>query len=133
MNSQQIKRMAKEVQLQQTKTGECLKDKSQLISQPSFVLILLVFNCSNLSGARRRGRGPSFKLGGVSVNAKGLLAAEKELEALDLALPTDETERAKWLIDNRVKRANFDVDWDVEDDSKLLRVLFVLYIYIYTY
>ena len=58
---------------------------------------------SNHSGPaqKRRGRGPSFKLGGVSVNAKSLLAAEKELEVLDEALPSDPTERQKWVIDVR--------------------------------
>lgn len=58
---------------------------------------------SNLSGPaqKRRGRGPSFKLGGVSVNAKSLMAAEKELEVLDEALPDDPAERRKWVLDTR--------------------------------
>lgn len=58
---------------------------------------------SNLSGPaqKRRGRGPSFKLGGVSVNAKSVMAAEKELEVLDEALPSDPIERRKWILDAR--------------------------------
>lgn len=58
---------------------------------------------SNLSGPaqKRRGRGPSFKLGGVSVNAKSVMAAEKELEVLDEALPSDPMERRKWVLDAR--------------------------------
>jgi len=60
---------------------------------------------SNLSGPaqKRRGRGPSFKLGGVSVNAKSVMAAEKELEVLDEALPSDPIERRKWVLDARYK------------------------------
>jgi len=58
---------------------------------------------SNLSGPaqKRRGRGPSFKLGGVSVNAKSVMAAEKELEVLDEALPSEPFERRKWVLDAR--------------------------------
>lgn len=60
---------------------------------------------SNLSvpAQKRRGRGPSFKLGGVSVNAKSLMAAEKELEVLDETLPSDPTERQKWILDARYR------------------------------
>lgn len=82
-----------------------------------FQIIQFIFS----NTARRRGRGPSFKLGGVAVNAKSLFAAEKELEALDSVLPNDDTERSKWVLDLRVKSSNFD-DWSIEDDSKLLRV-----------
>ncbi|XP_021925185.1 chromodomain-helicase-DNA-binding protein 1 isoform X3 [Zootermopsis nevadensis] len=81
---------------------------------------------SNLSGPaqKRRGRGPSFKLAGVSVNAKSLLASEKELEVLDEVLPEDPSERLKWVLDARVKPANFDVPWDIEDDSKILQGIY---------
>lgn len=81
---------------------------------------------SNLSGPaqKRRGRGPSFKLGGVSVNAKSLTAAEKELEVLDEALPSDPAERQKWVLETRVKPANFDVPWELEDDSKILKGIY---------
>ncbi|XP_014289519.1 chromodomain-helicase-DNA-binding protein 1 [Halyomorpha halys] len=73
------------------------------------------------TSGRKRGRGPSAKLGGVSVNAKSLLACEKELEPLDIEIPLDPNERNKWVLDVRVKPANFDCDWDVNDDSALLR------------
>ncbi|XP_049815552.1 chromodomain-helicase-DNA-binding protein 1 [Schistocerca nitens] len=78
---------------------------------------------SNLSGPiqKRRGRGPSFKLGGVSVNAKSVMSCEKELEPLDEVLPADPSERKKWVLAARVKPANYDVPWDIEDDSKLLQ------------
>lgn len=48
---------------------------------------------------RKRGRGPTFKVGGVMVNAKSLSAAEKELEPLDQALPSDPDQRANWHLD----------------------------------
>ncbi|KAF6216793.1 hypothetical protein GE061_001143 [Apolygus lucorum] len=76
------------------------------------------------TGGKKRGRGPSLKLGGVSVNAKSLLACEKELEPLDEALPSDPSERVKWTIDMRVKPANFDCSWDASDDSALLRGIY---------
>lgn len=75
---------------------------------------------SSAPGQKKRPRGPSFKLGGVPVNAKSLMACEKELEALDVLLPTEAEERKKWVLDARVKPANFDVDWTIVDDSRLL-------------
>lgn len=51
-----------------------------------------------LGPGKRRGRGPSIKFGGVSVNPKTLLAIEKELEPLDVVLPADVGERAKWTL-----------------------------------
>jgi hypothetical protein len=53
------------------------------------------------SGQKKRERGPSFKLGGVSVNAKTLIAAEKEMEPLDEILPSDTHERTKWVLEAR--------------------------------
>lgn len=51
-----------------------------------------------LGPGKRRGRGPSIKFGGVSVNPKTLLAIEKELEPLDVVLPADVEERANWTL-----------------------------------
>lgn len=48
---------------------------------------------------RKRGRGPTFKMGGVTVNAKSFSAAVKELEPLDQALPSDSEQRANWHLD----------------------------------
>ncbi|XP_012264191.2 chromodomain-helicase-DNA-binding protein 1 isoform X1 [Athalia rosae] len=73
---------------------------------------------------RKRGRGPTFKVGGVMVNAKSLSAAEKELEPLDHAVPSDPEQRANWHIDIKLKPANFDCDWSPEDDSRLLRGIY---------
>ncbi|KAG7198230.1 hypothetical protein KM043_005637 [Ampulex compressa] len=73
---------------------------------------------------RKRGRGPTFKIGGVMVNAKSFSAAVKELEPLDQALPSDSEQRANWHIDIKLKPANFDCDWSTEDDSRLLRGIY---------
>ncbi|KAK9497686.1 hypothetical protein O3M35_004364 [Rhynocoris fuscipes] len=76
------------------------------------------------AAGRKRGRGPSLKLGGVSVNAKSLMACEKELEALDSELPSNTQERKNWILEGRVKPANFDCSWDITDDSALLRGIY---------
>ncbi|XP_068971300.1 chromodomain-helicase-DNA-binding protein 1 isoform X2 [Bombus flavifrons] len=73
---------------------------------------------------RKRGRGPTFKIGGVMVNAKSFSAAVKELEPLEQALPSDSEQRSNWHIDIKLKPANFDCDWSFEDDSRLLRGIY---------
>ncbi|KAF2899454.1 hypothetical protein ILUMI_06728 [Ignelater luminosus] len=73
---------------------------------------------------RKRIRGPSFKLGGVSVNAKTMMACEEELEPLDEVLPENPDERSKWVLDARTKPAHFDFEWDISDDSKLLQGIY---------
>ncbi|XP_011308420.1 chromodomain-helicase-DNA-binding protein 1 isoform X2 [Fopius arisanus] len=73
---------------------------------------------------RKRGRGPTFKMAGVMVNAKSLSAAEKELEPLDQMLPSDAEQRANWHFDVKLKPANFDCEWTSEDDSRLLRGIY---------
>jgi len=79
------------------------------------------FDANNDDSIKKRSRGPSIKLGGVAVNAKSVLACSEELDVLDDIIPSDEEERSKWSLDlKRVKSANFDFDWDITDDSKLL-------------
>ncbi|XP_070171806.1 chromodomain-helicase-DNA-binding protein 1 isoform X3 [Polyergus mexicanus] len=73
---------------------------------------------------RKRGRGPTFKIGGVMVNAKSFSAAVKELEPLEQALPSDPEQRANWHLDIKSKPANFDCEWTSEDDSRLLRGIY---------
>lgn len=48
---------------------------------------------------RKRGRGPTFKIGGVMVNAKSFSTAVKELEPLEQALPSESEQRANWHLD----------------------------------
>lgn len=73
-------------------------------------------------GGKKKGvrAGFSIKFGGVSFNAKTLMACEEELAPLDEVIPSNPTERSKWLFDIKTRPANFDVDWSAEDDSKLL-------------
>ncbi|KAJ8926869.1 hypothetical protein NQ314_020720 [Rhamnusium bicolor] len=73
----------------------------------------------------KRLRGPSFKLGGVSVNAKTMMACEEELEPLDEVLPADPEERGRWAFDAKTKSAHFDVEWGAEEDTKLLKGIYV--------
>ncbi|XP_054000743.1 chromodomain-helicase-DNA-binding protein 1 isoform X3 [Hylaeus anthracinus] len=73
---------------------------------------------------RKRGRGPTFKIGGVMVNAKSFSAAVKELEPLEQALPSDAEQRSNWHIDIKLKPANFDCEWNSEDDSRLLKGIY---------
>ncbi|KAJ8953271.1 hypothetical protein NQ318_015853 [Aromia moschata] len=75
--------------------------------------------------SRKRLRGPSFKLGGVSVNAKTMMACEEELEPLDEVLPADSEERNRWIFDSKTKSAHFDVEWGSVEDTKLLKGIYV--------
>ncbi|XP_062547170.1 chromodomain-helicase-DNA-binding protein 1 isoform X2 [Armigeres subalbatus] len=73
-------------------------------------------------------RGPraafSIRFGGVSFNVKTLLQCVEELAPLDDFLPQDADERAKWILNIKTRSANFDVDWNNEDDSRLLRGIY---------
>lgn len=72
-------------------------------------------------GKKRGARaGYSVKFGGVSFNAKTLVACEEELAPLDEVIPTNADERSKWFLDIKTRPANFDVEWKAEDDSRLL-------------
>lgn len=72
-----------------------------------------------------RKRGPSFKLGGVSVNAKTMMACEEELEPLDEVIPSDPEERTRWSFDAKTKSAHFDVEWGTKEDTKLLKGIYI--------
>lgn len=77
---------------------------------------------SSIANEKKRGAraGFSVKFGGVSFNAKTLLACEEELAPLDEILPNTADERLHWTLDIKTRPANFDIDWTAEDDSKLL-------------
>ncbi|XP_053961263.1 chromodomain-helicase-DNA-binding protein 1 [Anastrepha ludens] len=62
----------------------------------------------------------SVKLGGVSFNAKTLLSCEEELKPLNDIVPNASSERLSWQLNIKTRPANFDTDWGVEEDSKLL-------------
>nr|XP_023015060.1 chromodomain-helicase-DNA-binding protein 1 isoform X2 [Leptinotarsa decemlineata] len=82
-------------------------------------------NTQDETKGRKRARGPSFKLGGVSVNAKTMMACEEELEPLDEIIPSDPEERIRWTFDAKTKSSHFDVEWGSEEDSKLLKGIYM--------
>lgn len=73
-------------------------------------------------------RGPraafSIRFGGVSFNVKTMLQCVEELAPLDEFLPADADERAKWTLTIKTRPANFDCNWNIEDDSRLLRGIY---------
>lgn len=73
---------------------------------------------------KKKMRGTSFKIGGVSVNAKTLLQCEEELEPLDELLSNEE-EFKNWTFDMKTKSAHFDVDWGSEEDTTLLKGIYI--------
>ncbi|XP_055712394.1 chromodomain-helicase-DNA-binding protein 1 isoform X2 [Phlebotomus papatasi] len=79
-------------------------------------------NDNDTNGVKKRGAraGFSVKFGGVSFNARTLMACEEELQPLDEMIPGSADERLKWVLDIKTRPANFDVEWRVEEDSKLL-------------
>ncbi|XP_074956725.1 chromodomain-helicase-DNA-binding protein 2 isoform X1 [Phalacrocorax aristotelis] len=76
-------------------------------------------NPSEGKGPGKR-RGPTIKISGVQVNVKSIIQHEEEFEMLHKSIPTDPEERKKYRLTCRVKAAHFDVDWGVEEDSRLL-------------
>lgn len=83
-------------------------------------------DANNTDGqGKKKLRGRSFKLGGVSVNAKTMMQCEEELAPLDKLLPANEDDRSKWSFDLRTKPAHFDVEWGSEEDTKLLKGIYV--------
>uniref|UniRef100_A0A1B0CT82 Chromodomain-helicase-DNA-binding protein 1 n=2 Tax=Lutzomyia longipalpis TaxID=7200 RepID=A0A1B0CT82_LUTLO len=79
-------------------------------------------NENDANGVKKRGAraGFSVKFGGVSFNARTLMACEEELQPLDEVMPGNCDERLKWVLDIKTRPANFDVEWHVEEDSRLL-------------
>ncbi|KAJ8923662.1 hypothetical protein NQ315_010242 [Exocentrus adspersus] len=82
-------------------------------------------NSQEETKGRKRLRGPSFKLGGVSVNAKTIMACEEELKPLDEVMPADPEERSRWVFEGKTKSAHFDVEWGAEEDTKLLKGIYM--------
>lgn len=73
---------------------------------------------------RRRHQRTTFKLSGVSVNAKSVLASYQELSVLDSVLPVSAEERRHWTLDLPTKDAHFDTPWAAAEDSALLRGIY---------
>ncbi|XP_053672247.1 chromodomain-helicase-DNA-binding protein 1 [Anopheles nili] len=66
----------------------------------------------------------SSKLGGASFNVKTLMQCVEELQPLDEVIPSDANERARWTLNINTRPPNFDVDWNGDDDSRLLRGIY---------
>lgn len=76
-------------------------------------------------GKQRRPRATySVKLGGVSFNAKTLLACEEELQPLNEIMPSTEQAREQWTFNIKTRSPNFDVEWSSEEDTNLLRGIY---------
>ncbi|XP_032571740.1 chromodomain-helicase-DNA-binding protein 1 isoform X1 [Drosophila sechellia] len=73
-------------------------------------------------GAKQRRARATFsvKLGGVSFNAKKLLACEQELQPLNEIMPSMPEERQQWSFNIKTRAPVFDVEWGIEEDTKLL-------------
>ncbi|KAH8412421.1 hypothetical protein KR009_001844, partial [Drosophila setifemur] len=73
-------------------------------------------------GAKQRRARATFsvKLGGVSFNAKKLLACEQELQPLTEIMPSAAEERQHWNFNIKTRAPVFDVEWGSEEDTKLL-------------
>uniref|UniRef100_A0A803WE06 Chromodomain helicase DNA binding protein 2 n=1 Tax=Ficedula albicollis TaxID=59894 RepID=A0A803WE06_FICAL len=94
-----------------------LKRLGELIHN-SCVSLLLDMSFSGKGPGKRRG--PTIKISGVQVNVKSIIQHEEEFEMLHKSIPSDPEERKKYRLTCRVKAAHFDVDWGVEEDSRLL-------------
>lgn len=73
---------------------------------------------------KKTNRGPSFKLGAVTVNAQTVIKAEQDLEPLVITIPSNKEERKKFELSCRVKAVHWDCVWDVEEDSNLLKGIY---------
>ncbi|XP_050681248.1 chromodomain-helicase-DNA-binding protein 1 isoform X2 [Leptidea sinapis] len=95
------------------KLGEILQERCKAVLNDTI-------DAANENSDGKKNVRKSFKLGGVPVNAKTLAACQNELAALDDFLPDTKEDRLKWKLDFRTRPSNFDVEWGVEEDSKLL-------------
>uniref|UniRef100_A0A8C9N0P1 Chromodomain helicase DNA binding protein 2 n=1 Tax=Serinus canaria TaxID=9135 RepID=A0A8C9N0P1_SERCA len=96
-----------------------LKRLGELIHNSCCHLGLLASAGHEFFGERLK-RGPTIKISGVQVNVKSIIQHEEEFEMLHKSIPSDPEERKKYRLTCRVKAAHFDVDWGVEEDSRLL-------------
>lgn len=107
------------------KLGELLHERCRLFMDEHTKENDLTNNTDDsLTKGKKRARGPSFKLGGVSINAKTMMACEEELQPLDEVLPSNAEERSKWLLEAKTKPSHFDVEWDTFEDSRLLQGIY---------
>ncbi|KAI5640605.1 hypothetical protein NE865_07150 [Phthorimaea operculella] len=111
--------IACDAELQEKPLAE-LKKLGEILAERCKIALSEPIDTTNEQSDGRKNTRRTFKLGGVPVNAKTLMACQDELAPLDEFLPQTKEERLKWQLDFRTRPANFDVEWGVADDSKLL-------------
>ncbi|XP_050554686.1 chromodomain-helicase-DNA-binding protein 1 isoform X3 [Spodoptera frugiperda] len=111
--------IACDAELQEKPLAE-LKKLGEILQERCKAVLNETADTANEQTEGRKNTRKTFKLGGVPVNAKTMAACQDELAALDVFLPDTKEERLKWQLDFRTRPANFDVEWSVADDSKLL-------------
>ncbi|XP_049876715.1 chromodomain-helicase-DNA-binding protein 1 isoform X2 [Pectinophora gossypiella] len=111
--------IACDAELQEKPLAE-LKKLGEILAERCRAVLNETTEPTNEQNDGRKNARKTFKLGGVPVNAKTLMACQNELAPLDEFLPQTKEERLKWQLDFRTRPANFDVEWGIPDDSKLL-------------
>ncbi|CAH2254792.1 jg15380 [Pararge aegeria aegeria] len=111
--------IACDAELQEKPLAE-LKKLGEILQERCKTVLNDTKDVPNEQSDGRKNARKTFKLGGVPVNAKTMAACQDELAPLDDFLPQTKEERLKWQLDFRTRPANFDTEWGVEDDSKLL-------------
>jgi len=72
--------------------------------------------------SKGRGRGPSFRLAGVSVSVKATLSSIDSLAPLVKAIPKDPEARKTFSLDVGVRPVTrWHCEWNIEDDSNLMK------------
>ncbi|XP_060589664.1 chromodomain-helicase-DNA-binding protein 1-like [Ruditapes philippinarum] len=104
-----LRKLAEPLKCQKTGTGESRRHKSFITS-----------GTGNKKGSPRI----LCKIGSVNVNFQSILKANAELEPLVRYIPKTKTERKKFRIDFHTKKEQYDCNWDVEDDSNLLKGIY---------
>ncbi|XP_064620008.1 chromodomain-helicase-DNA-binding protein 1-like isoform X2 [Lineus longissimus] len=69
-------------------------------------------------------RGPTVTLSKVKINAKSVIQAVHDLETLQKVIPGKRDERKEWKMTARTKAVHWDCNWEVEDDSHLLKGIY---------
>lgn len=82
---------------------------------------MIAVNVFHFKAPPKRGKNPgnSFKLSGVSINAKTTLVTLEELAPLDTVVPHAPVQRASWTLPvKKVKDTHWDTTWAIQDDSR---------------
>ncbi|XP_060804786.1 chromodomain-helicase-DNA-binding protein 1 isoform X2 [Amyelois transitella] len=117
--SKHLDSIACDAELQEKPLAE-LKKLGEMLEERCKAVLNDTSEPANEPGEGKKNARKTFKLGGVPVNAKTMAACLEELAPLDVFLPDTKEERLKWQLEFMTRPANFDCEWGVADDSKLL-------------